>query len=459
MKAPINIAVSTKQGKYKRANGSRLLNLYPEIQAQGSKTPVVLYSTPGQYRFCSLPTGPVQGLCVMNDELYAATKTKLYRVSWNGSYTELGDILCVENASMATNGIHLVVVSGQRGYAYSLADGLTSLAGAGWYPANTVTHQDGYFIFNRRSTGQFFLSGLLSTDLDALDYATAEASPDDTLAIISDQRNLWLFGSESTEIWYNAGGDFPFQPIQGAYIERGIAAPFSAVKMDNGIFFLGDDGVVYRTSGYTVVRISDHHIEQQFLAGKISDAEAYSYSQEGHVFYVLTLPSKKKTVAYDASTGLWHERSHSVHGRHNARGYARCYNKDFIGDFQSGDIYALDNSAYTDNGDTIEREAIAPVLHNNQNRVSMYGLEIEIGSPGYKFTAGDSAKVTMQFSDDDCRTWSSVRTRDVLSNGNKQKRIKFGPLGQFLNRHIRLRITDPFPIAISGMYAEVQGDE
>jgi len=459
MKTPVNFAIATQQGKYKRVNGSRLLNLYPEIQPKGSKVPVVLHHTPGQYKFCSLPTAPIQGLQVMDDVLYAATSSKLYRIDWRGSYTELGDIVCNSKASMATNGIHIVLVNGQRGYAYSLTDGVYSLAGEGWYPANTVTHQDGYFIFNRRSTGQFFLSGLLSTEFDALDYATAEAAPDDTKAIISDQRSLWLFGSQSTEIWYNNAGEFPFQRIQGAYIEKGIAGPYSAVKMDNGIFFLGNDGVVYRTNGYTIQRVSSHDVESEFLSGKISDAEAYSYTESGHVFYVLTLPSQNKTVAYDAAAGLWAERGHSIHGRHNAQCYAFCYGKHLIGDFQSGDIFALDNQAYTDNGDIIEREAIAPVLHNNQNRVSMYGLEIEIGCPGRKLESGGSAKVSMQFSDNNGKTWSSVRTRDIVSNGNKQKRVKFGPLGQFMNRNIRIRVTDPVPVAIAGIYTEIQADD
>ena len=30
----------------------------------------------------------------------------------------------------------------------------------GWYPSSMVTYMDGYFIFNRTGTGQFFISEL-----------------------------------------------------------------------------------------------------------------------------------------------------------------------------------------------------------------------------------------------------------------------------------------------------------
>jgi len=487
----INFAVSTQEGRFKAVNGSRLVNLYPEIKAEGSKTRVILCGTPGQSLFCALPTGPIQGAHVMDGELYVVTSTKFYHVKWNGEYEELGDVVCNGRVSMATNGIHLVWVNGIRGYAYSIVDGVYELQGEGWYPANTVTHQDGYFIFNRQSTGQFFLSNLLSTEFDALDYATAESSPDDTMAIISDQRALWLFGTNSTEIWYNAGGDFPFQRMQGAYIEKGIASPYSAAKLDNGIFFLGADGIAYRTNGYTLQRISTHDIEYDYLSGSISDAYAYAYSEHGHSFYVLTIPAKQATIVYDVASGLWHNRSHSVHGRHNAQGYAYCYGKHIIGDYQSGNIFALDDKAYTDNGDMIVREAVAPVMHNNNNPVSMYGFELQIENPGvtersdyrspgllFEDDSGvllledgsyfrlegpepeldemfNVPKVTLRFSDDGQKTWSSPWERKFGRDGAGLVRVKWGPMGQFVERHIKITITDPVPVSIAGAYTEV----
>lgn len=490
----INFALASQDGRFRAVNGSRLVNLYPEILPPDSKVKVALFGTPGQVLFCSLPTGPVQGLGVMDGELYAVTKSKFYHVKWDGEYEELGNCLCSSRVSIATNGIQMVWVNGTRGYAYSITDGVYEMKGDGWYPSNTVTHQDGFFIFNRQSTGQFFISKLLSTKLDSLDYATAEASPDDTLAIISDQRALWLMGTESIEVWYNSGGDFPFQRMSGAYIEKGIGAAHSAAKLDNGIFFLGADAGVYRTNGYSIQRKSTHDIESALRNVNLSDAYAWSYVDGGHSFYTLTVPALNRTFCYDVSSDLWHDRASSVHGRHNAHCYAKCYDRHFVGDFQSGDIYLLDECAYTDNGDNIVRDAVAPVLHNGRDRISLFGVEvdlftpedqpkIEYGAPMFEFEDGSGGMLTedgsvlqlecdaprdevffrptasLSYSDDNGETWTEGIDTEFGRSGSSISSAKWGPLGQFRQRHLRLTITDPVPVRIAGVYVEIEADE
>lgn len=456
--SPVQFAVASNQGRSEGTNGSSLVNLFAETLPPDSKTPAVLYGTPGQVLFSSLPTGPVQGMIIMDDLLYVVTGSAFYRVEWNGTYTNLGAVHCSGRVSITTNGIYVVFVDGYKGYAYSVAGGLVELQGEGWYPANTATHQDAYFIFNRASTGQFFFSGLLDITLDPLDYATAEAAPDDTIAIISDQRALWLFGQTSIEVWFNDGST-PWVRMQGAYIERGIAAPHSAVKMDNGIFFLGDNGVVYRTNGYSIARVSTHAIEFEFLSGKISDAYAYSYTEEGHAFYVLTIPAINRTAVYDSASGLWHERSHSAHGRHNGSCYARIFNKHLIGDFQSGNIYSLEMGAYTDDGDKIERIGISPAIYAKQNRATMNSFEVVVNSgSGTSFGNGFDPEITLQFSDDGKKSWSNRKVRKIGKIGKYKNKARWIALGQFMQRHIKLTTTAPVPIIISGTYADIQVD-
>jgi hypothetical protein len=438
--------------------------MYAEIQPPDSKVPVVVHSCPGSYKYATLPDNAIYGFQVMEKLLYAVTPSGFYRIDADGGYTNLGAVRLNNRCVLATNGIHIVAVDGFRGYSYSVTDGVEEMAQEGWYPAPTVTFLDGYFIFPRRTTGQFFISNLLSTDIDALDYATAEAAPDDTLAVISDQRVLWLFGAEGTEIWYNSGAsDFTFARMDGAYIEKGIAASQTATKLDNSIFWVGNDRVVYRTQGYGYRRVSTHAIESQFLSGDVSDAYAYGYTDDtGHTFYVLTIPGINRTCVYDVASGFWHERGHSVHGRYYGSCYAYCYGKHFIGDFQSGNIYVLDKSHYTDNGDELVREAIGPVVHNGRNRVSMYGLEVQLNNPGNPYKsdfAGDhflDPKVAMSFSDTNQKSWSQERTRVFGRNGKTLPRVYWGPLGQFEQRHIKLRVTDPVDFQIAGLYAELE---
>lgn len=455
---PIQWATGTGKGRSEGANGSRLINLFAEQLPPDSKNPVVLYGTPGQSLFSSLANFPVFGLMVMDEALYSVTDTSLYSIDTFGVTADIGSVIITDRVSWATNGTDLVFVDGSNGYHYSIAGGLVQFSGDGWYPARTVTYQDGYFIFERADTGQFFITNLLSTTLDPLKFATGEAAPDDTLAVLSDHRELWLFGAHSIEVWYNSGDpDFPFERMQGAYIERGCAAALTVTKMDNSVFWLADDGVVYRALGYQPQRISTHAVEFDISDYRWEDAFAYTYSEEGHKFFVLTFPTSDKTWCFDVSTGVWHERSYATYGRHNGNCYARCYDKHLVGDFLTGDIFELDMDVGTDNGEEIKRTAVSPPIHAGRDDVCCYSFEVDMES-GVGLTTGQGSdpQAMLQWSDDGGKTWSNEHWTDIGKRGEYLTRVRWRRLGQFRQRQFRLMISDPVPVVMLGAYAEVQ---
>lgn len=458
MRQQIPWATASGKGRSSKANGTRLVNLYAEALPPDSKTPVVLYGTPGQCLYCELPTFPVLALCVMSEKLYAATPTKLYLVEPNG-YTELGDIDFSGRVSCASNGFDVVFVDGKKGYAYNADNGVSELSGDGWYPANTVAYQDGYFAFNRAGTGQWFISQLVSTEFDAQDFASAEGSPDDTLAVLSDHREMWLFGEHSTEIWYNSGDpDFPFERMQGAFVERGIAASHSAVKMDNSVFWVGDDRIVYRANGYLPGRISTHAVEQSIAEGGIDDAYAFTYSEEGHKFYVLTFPSLKKTWCFDVATGLWHERSHYEWGRHNSNCYAYCYDQHLVGDFQNGRILTLNMDVHKDDSSPIRRVAVSPPMHFGRARATIHSLELDMDSGfGVEFGQGSDPQAMLRWSDDGGKTWSNEHWTTIGKVGEYLTRVKWNRLGMARQRQFEISVSDPVPVTILSAHVEVEG--
>lgn len=459
MKIPIQWAVGSHKGRSEKANGSRLVNLFAEALPQDSKSSVVLYGTPGTAVFSKLPTYPILGMQVMNNELYAVTNSNLYKVNKDGSYLDLGAIKITGRVSSATNGIDIVIVDGSHGYSYNKDNGIKVLGGDGWYPANTVTYQDGYFVFNRIGTGQFFLSKLLSTEFDALDYASAEGAPDDTVAVISDHRELWVFGERSTEVWYNSGDpDFPFERMQGAFVERGIAAAHSAAKIDNSVFWLGDDRIIYRANGYLPQRISTHAVEYSIRSGKVDDAFSYTYDDEGHKFYLITFPSQNITWCFDVSTGLWHERSHYQWGRHHSNCYAKCFGRNLVGDFQNGYVYELSMNSMIDDSDPIVREAVSPPIHAMRNNISMSSFEIDMESGiGLTYGQGDDPQAMLSWSDDGGKTWSNEHWASIGKIGEYLTRVKWNRLGMFRQRQMKVVISDPVPVVFISAFAEVKG--
>ncbi len=111
--------------------------------------------------------------------------------------------------------------------------------------------------------GRFFWVNPGETVLDPLNFATAERLPDPLYScrVVGDQ--LWLFGTNTTEVWYATGDlDFPFSRVQGQVFDRGIIEG-SDVKIKNSVVLVDTDGVVYQIAGGEIKRLSNHAIEEQ----------------------------------------------------------------------------------------------------------------------------------------------------------------------------------------------------
>ena len=221
MQVQIPLTNNTAEGDI--SGSETLINMYPRKSA-GGKYPFNLTTTPGLALFTELPTLPVLALHKASSRVFAVTPTKFYEIFNNGTFDELGDVdLKGKQVVLAHNLNQVVMVDGIKGYYYDYGTELVEeITSEGFYPASTVTYQDGYFIFNRVGTGQFFISELLSVEFDLLDFASAEGQPDQLVAVLSDHREVFMFGTDSTEVWYNSGAsDFPFERHQGAFIEKG----------------------------------------------------------------------------------------------------------------------------------------------------------------------------------------------------------------------------------------------
>jgi hypothetical protein len=363
---------------------------------------------------------------------------------------------------MADNGTSLVAVDGGDGYVVTLSSGAyAEITDPDFLGADQVVYQDGYFIFNKPDSGQFYISELNATTFDALDISTSEGSPDDIVAVLSENRNLWLFNEKTTEVFFNSGNaDFPFERIQGAYIEQGCCAPFSVAKIANTVLWLGRDndgqGVVYKAQGYQPQRVSTHAIEQAIQGyGDISDANAYVYQENGHHFYVLNFTNADTTWVYDFSTNMWHERVYTNQGaleRHRANYHAFAYSSHVVGDYENGKLYKLSSSVYADNGAEITRRRTAPHLSSGMKRVqySSFQLDIESGV-GLDGTAqGTDPQAMLRFSDDGGHTWSNEKWTSFGKIGQTKRRALWRRLGMSRDRVFEITITDPVPVTLIG---------
>lgn len=440
----------------------RTINLYPEAAEATARDQFVMYGTPGIVQWIDAGgTDGCRGALYMDGRIYAVIGTTLYSIIEDGTYTNLGTIGGTDRLSMACNGLQVCIVSSQAGsFIYSLADGLEQITSSGFTPSLGVVFLNQYFVHVRQSSQVFFLSALADgTSYDALDFASAEANPDQIVGHLADNGELWLFGEFNTEVWSNTGAaDFPFQRINGAILQKGAYSRDTSARMANSVYWLGNDGVVYRATGYQPARISTHAIETQLNESDKTGAFALTYSQEGHDFFVLTLPAANLTFVYDAANGQWHERSSRIDGvdrywrpSHIVEAFGRLYCFDSF----SGKVGYLDLDTYTEYGNTIISERISTVFSADAAPVIMSSLQV-IAETGVGLESGADPQILLSYSDDGGRTYTNDREGSLGTVGQYRKRVKWNRLGRFYQRVIRLRISSPVRRAIINAEAEVE---
>ncbi len=450
----------------------RTVNLYPEINELGTgkeREVAALIPTPGLTELLELPTSPLRATYTdSTGQLFAVGGNKLYTVDSLWAETEIGTLSTnVGPVSFADNGEHVILVDGDYGYTWTIdTSTFAAISDEDFLGADHVAFLDGYFIFNKPGTGQFQYTGLYDTSLDGADFATAEGSPDLLLGLITDHQNLYLFGTQSTEVFYNSGdSDNPLQRTQGALMDVGLAAKHSLAIASGQIMWVGRDkmgrGIIYSAQGYQPKRISTHAIEKVISdLGDITEARAFTYQQSGHVFYCLNLPGAETTWVYDLSTQLWHERAYLTLGeyqRHRADCHAFAYETNVVGDYVSGKLYKLDQSAYSDDGNPIVWERSAP--HVSKNGVllfhSRFLLDMETGV-GLSSGQGSDPQVMLQYSDDGGHTWSNERWKSCGAQGARKTRVYWDRLGSSRDRVYRVRGSDPVKRVLIGAEIEFQ---
>jgi hypothetical protein len=434
------------------AADNRMVNLFPEVIPEGGKEAAFLNRAPGLNFLQTVGTGPIRALWAHQtngSDFYVVSGNQFYKLTGlNATPTLLGAVAGTGPVSIADNGTQIFLAANGPSYIYNEATNVfAQITDPDFAGAVTVAYLDGYFVFNQPDSQIIWVSQLLDgTSVDPLDFASAEGSPDCVVGLIADHRELWVFGTDSVEVWYNSGAaDFPLTRIQGAFNEIGCVSAYTIAKMDNGLFWLGTDargqGIVYRANGYTGVRISTHAIEYAIAQyGNISDAIAYTYQQEGHAFYVLTFPSGNATWVYDVATQAWHERAGFDDGefmRHRSNCQCNFGGNIIVGDFANGNIYTFDLDVYADNGGIqkwLRSWRALPTGQNNLKRTAQHSLQLdcETGVGLNLYPAYDSENIDteagLNLVAQYVQTFLATQSGDTLTT---EAGDGFEPLGQY----------------------------
>lgn len=419
-------------------SGERLVNYF--ARPADGVSPLVLISRGGLVETADTGTASsVRAITKMGGDLYAVSGGKVWKVTTSGAVTEVGAVTDGET-SMAANRTQVAITVGGK---YYVCDGATTseYSPGALSSAARVAEADGYMIVIGSGAG--FNDTMQISDLndatafDAIDFAVAEYQPDALVGVIHDHKQIYLFGSDTTEVWYNSGSAaFPFQPNPAAVVEHGCKSAATIAKADSAVFWVRPDCAVVMNFGGSPQVISTPEIKAEIERSTITGG--FTFSENGHEFYCVTREGNTSLV-FDITTRTWHERAYGLsYGAWQAVCRVQFGGVDYFG-CSNGKIATLSSTKYDDFGDVLMSEFETPLQMNGGEYFRVPKLHIDVDSSTGGI--GRTPRAMLQVSRDGF-TWGDEIWRSIADKGEYGKRVTWFGLGQLRRGKIRFRITD-----------------
>ncbi len=453
---------------------SESINYYLEVTGNEGRTPVALRGTPGLKSAITGLDGKIRGTNEFDGLMYAVAGNKFYTIDVDETATSKGDIDGNWRAYLEYNkGNQIVISDAPVAFldGYFIFPGRVTIAYIYDIAAGTLT-QIADTDFDTSGDGTFFISAINDgTAYDALDFAKPETYPDDVIACFTLRRQLVLFGTKTIEFWFNSGASaFPFSRQNGTGDEHGAISAASIVKGNNTLYWVAEDQTAYMIQGFTAIPLSTAPFNEA-LQGYVdsTQCEGFYHVYRGHKFIAWNFTLDDETWVYDATlpaTFGWHKRRSfkngpwqpSNKGRWRASTATRVYNKTYIGDSDSGNIWEMDGNTFDENGDVLEAVRIGNYLHADNRHITISNLEFLMkAGVGLVSGQGVNPKAQVSVSKDDGQTYANERWVNIGKQGTHNRKVR---LRNFASNRgsisTKLVITDPVNRDIVGVVGDVK---
>ena len=432
----------------------RLENYYTE-QAPTSETGAAWIPRPGAVRIREL-TGPIRGLYrepdVLSGDVVAVFGSSVLRISEGGSVTDLGIVTDGASRVIIAGSLAGVMVADGVSLQYSTGSTLSTIATPFEAPI-WVGYLAGFWLcIPANSQRRYWTQDTAPTNWGGLDFDTAAERPDNLVGAAIAGGRIWDMGQRSVEFRYPSGvGEAPFVAEVGRAYDRGCLARDSVVPIDNTVFWVGEDRIVYR-GGDTPQAVSDEWFSE--LIARASDIFAFTMSWDGHVFYGLSLHGVG-TYLFDIRVGAW--------VRWSTYGQTMLAQSFVVVGWDDKPLLASNDGLYTLSADAF-KDGDLPVVGlvtggvpiRGERPVS-YSLNLEVSTGGGPVTGEGSAPIVqMRTSRDGGFTWGAWRSGGLGLSGDYAKRVRWTRMGQYKGPGalFEFRVSDPVPRRISGAYLD-----
>jgi hypothetical protein len=367
-------------------------NLLPQAaETEGTRSRMILRPVPGLQEFATYPNVTRdRGGYVAEGQLFVVKGEALIQVNTNGSLTIRGTIPGRGRCSFAHNGVNeLLITTGSSGYIYDwAAETLTQITDDGYPGAILAEYIANLFVQIEPGRRYAFNSALNDgSDYNALETFQGESKPDRIVSHAVVNGEYVLLNERSMDHFAYTGTTNALFENKLIPIDRGCASRFGVCKLDNGLYFIGDDGNGYEKRGYQLRRITTHAIEQAWAACDLSKAFCFRFEDRGHKIWYVTFPDGHTwgyDIAASAAMGkpVWHRRKSQGMDRWRLSWLDKWNGRWYGGEYNSGRIFRLDWDYHLEGCDRIHWKRTSGVLHNAQNRVALHGFEVVVDAAG-----------------------------------------------------------------------------
>jgi hypothetical protein len=460
----------TAPGQRPQVAGGRLINCYPETLPKTAGKPYAYWRVPGLGVFGTVPSGVYRGGVLVAGTFYALFGTTVYKyTSIGGAGAALpgaipGTQFCWFAANQNSPPDIAVVSPGVGAFIVTDPGGVANYPDPDVGTPNCVVFHLGFFIFTQ-GNGKTIASDVNSTNINTLNYATAQSKPDALYRPIPlGNGQLLLAGANTIEVWGGSNPTgYPFSYVSTIY--RGICGPSAIAGNEDGwgkgLFFVGDDNKVSTLTTYTPTPISvpdvDQLIESEPDKSKIGVGV---YVSRGHGMVVVQGPNW--CWEYDTTLQSWHERQSYLQSFW--RGYAPIYifGAWMCGDTLGSNLLKIDGTLRKEISNPLRMRIETGPLGAFPNVVRINDIEIYMTKGTSIATGHDpdetNAMIEVSVSRNSGQSWSNPRQLPIGPQSRMGFRARGSIWGQANIEGVRWRFDESAGLNFAFMGADMTAD-
>lgn len=445
----------------------RLLNMFavPIPGETGKPVRAALVPTPGRVQRVDLGA-EIQGIYCENGvrggALFAVAGGTLYSISSSWAATSIGAIGGTGTAVFAGLRDNLYVARADKPWRWN-GSALTQVADTDAPNATSLLVLSQRLVASEDGADTYYWSDVLDgTAWEALGFATAEQRPDEIRRMLRLSGQIIGGGATSIEIIRATNStSLPFANITGQSIDEteGFLSKHSFAIRGDKLFIIGGNLAPYVMNGFSLTPLPRNgEMEDDLLALSADDralVTCMAYSYGSNEFFKVRIPEKAAYVL-NTTTGFWHREQSWEEETYLPRFHTTAYGYDVQADEGGSVIYTLDNTVFTDAGDTVERIAtLRPAFADYE---ILGSLCLDVQAYGRPLSGqGSNPTIMVEVSTDGRNIRDDTRSEIMLqlgADGRYQKPCMWGlgmvPPGEAAN--ISIRMTDPVGLTIYGAW-------